>query len=140
MRRASRWVAGGLAALVMLTLLVANLPRGRPWLVDHLGIQPGQDKIGHFWLMGLLGAALVVATRGRSFFGRSLGGPVVLAGAAVLVGLDEALQLVVPGRAATWEDLQASWLGIAVLGGGAWLGCLLVERLAGTGTQRAPEA
>jgi VanZ family protein len=119
-------------ALVVLTLVLANLPRGRPWLVDHLGIQPGQDKVGHFWLMGLFAAALMVALRGLTWRGRTIAGPWVLALAAVLVSFDEALQLVVPGRAATWEDLQASLAGIAVLGVGAWLGCVVVERWRGT--------
>lgn len=119
------------AGLILVMLIVANLPNGRPWLIDSFGIQPGQDKLGHFWIMGSFSAALVVATRGlRAVRSRPLGGVWVLLFAVVLVSVDEAIQILIPGRAATWSDLGASLAGIAVLGVGALALCWIVESAA----------
>lgn len=118
-RAALGWAA--IAAALFITLLAAS-----PWwpgqLVDAI---PGKDKTGHVVLMGLLGAACVVAFAGRTWRGRRIGAGMVLGVVAIAVTVDEIIQAFVPTRTFDLGDLAASLAGIAVIGG---LAALLTRR------------
>lgn len=86
---------------------------------------PGADKSGHFVIMGLLAAVLVWALSGTSWRGYRLTSAVCLTATLLLVSLEEASQLAIPGRTFSWLDLAYSWAGVLVLGG---LAAILVRR------------
>jgi len=87
-----------------------------PWkpLVDAL---PGQDKTGHFLLLGTLSLAVHATWPGRSWLCL---GPLRVTTAtlvlAILAGLEEAGQAAFPLRTVSWEDLVAGLAGILLLG------------------------
>jgi len=87
-----------------------------PWkpLVDAL---PGQDKTGHFLLLGTLSLAVHATWPGRSWLCL---GPLRVTTAtlvlAILAGLEEASQAAFPLRTVSWEDLAAGLAGILLLG------------------------
>ncbi len=89
--------------------------------------------------MGLLAAVLVWTLAGMTWRGVPLGGAFCIVATLCLTSLEEASQVVIPGRTFSWIDLAYSWSGILLLGGFA---ALIRRRGAGTAVSEdaaAPE-
>lgn len=114
MRRGATWAGLALTVAAAISLAATLWPRRFKFLEQSI---PGSDKSGHFVIMGLLAAALVWSLAGTTWRGRRLSGLLCLAGTTVLVSLEEASQLIIPGRTFSWLDLAYSWAGVLVLGG-----------------------
>ena len=76
------------------------------------GHLPGRDITGHFLLMGLLAFFVVMGFASARPAGRRLGVPGAAFIVAVLVTLDELIQLTIPSRTFSLVDLGASYAGI----------------------------
>jgi len=74
---------------------------------------PGNDKTGHFIVMGLLAFVVVLALAGGR---RRIGALVAVAGTLLLVSVEEASQLLLSGRTFSWLDLASSWAGVLTFG------------------------
>ena len=85
---------------------------------------PGSDKIAHFLGPGLLAFCVVLGFSSRAAHHRPLSPLASMAAAALLVTLDEVIQLAIPSRAFELKDLAWSLTGVLVFG------------LAATGLQR----
>jgi VanZ family protein len=114
------WVAA--AWLIAIVALSATASM-RPYLVlqwtHHL---PGRDKTGHFLLMGWFARVSVLAFAGRRVAARRVSALAVTAGVAVIVALEEAVQLWLPHRTFSGVDLASSLAGVASFGAlaGIW--------------------
>ncbi len=113
-RGAVAWAAAAMVAAAGISLAATLWPRRFKFIEQTI---PGGDKAGHFLVMGLLAVVLVWAFAGSSWRGFRLTGAVCLASTLLLVSLEEASQLVIPGRIFSWIDLAYSWAGVLVLGG-----------------------
>ena len=77
---------------------------------------PGGDKFFHFVGMGLLSFCTVLGFSSLSKHGHRLGPTAILAAVALLVTLDEVVQLVIPSRVFALDDLAWSLAGVLVFG------------------------
>jgi VanZ family protein len=77
---------------------------------------PGRDQFAHLIGMGLLTFFMVLGFASRAARGRSLGPLASMAAATLLVTLDEVLQLVIPSRAFSLDDLAWSLSGVLIFG------------------------
>lgn len=112
--------------LFLLALWVIDLANhgGHNVLLGALLSLPGGDKIGHFFVYGLLAASLDVALRWRMW--RLPGGRSAPAGAVLVLAfglLEEASQFFTETRTPDAVDLLANLAGV-------WVCCLLGRRLA----------
>ena len=77
---------------------------------------PGGDKFFHFVGMGLLSFFMVLGFSSLITHGRRLGPTAIMAAAALLVTLDEIIQLAIPSRTFSLDDLAWSLAGVLVFG------------------------
>jgi VanZ family protein len=106
-----RLVALGFTLFILLVAIGADTQR-LPQALYALYEYPGGDKVGHFWLYGMLGFLGGKAWRRPLCSKLSL--PVGVLPAALLAVLEEVSQLFFAGRAADWLDLGAGFAGIGV--------------------------
>ena len=89
---------------------------------------PGGDKFFHFVGMGLLAFFMVLGFSSLTTHDRRLGPTAILAAVALLVTLDEVVQLAIPSRVFDLDDLAWSLAGVLVFGlaatGIKWIGHL----------------
>ncbi len=88
----------------------------RPGWFGFLDSIPGRDKLAHFVVAGLLCFFMVAGLSTISVRGRALGPLVCLLAAAVLITLDELIQLAIVVRTFALADLGWSYAGILVFG------------------------
>lgn len=93
---------------------------------------PGGDKFFHFVGMGLLSFCMVLGFSSLSKHDRRLGPTTILAAVALLVTLDEIIQLAIPSRTFALDDLVWSLAGVLVFGlaatGIKWVGYLRTQK------------
>ena len=77
---------------------------------------PGRDQLAHFVGMGLLSFFMVLGFSSRSARGRSLDPLVIMEAATLLVTFDEVIQLAIPSRTFSLDDLAWSLAGVLVFG------------------------
>lgn len=77
---------------------------------------PGGDKLAHFVGMGLLSFFMVLGLSSLTTHGRPLGPLGSMTAAALLVTLDELIQLAIPSRTYALDDLAWSLAGVLVFG------------------------
>jgi VanZ family protein len=77
---------------------------------------PGGDKFFHFVGMGLLSFFMVLGFSSLTTHGRQIGPTVSMTAVALLVTLDEIIQLVIPSRTFSLGDLAWSLAGVLVFG------------------------
>ena len=77
---------------------------------------PGGDKFAHFLGPGLLAFCMVLGFSSRAAQHRRLSPIASLAAVALLVTLDEVIQLAIPSRAFELKDLAWSLTGVLVFG------------------------
>ena len=77
---------------------------------------PGGDKLFHFVGMGLLAFYMVLGFSSRTTHDHRPGPIAILAAVALLVTLDEAVQLAIPSRVFDLGDLAWSLAGVLVFG------------------------
>jgi len=77
---------------------------------------PGADKFAHFIGMGLLSFFMVLGFSSRTTRGRRLAPFMSMAAAALLVTLDEVVQLAIPSRTFALDDLGWSLAGVLAFG------------------------
>ena len=77
---------------------------------------PGKDLFAHFVGMGLLSFFMVLGFSSRDSRGRSLGPLASMTAATLLVTLDEVIQLAIPSRNFSLDDLAWSFSGVLVFG------------------------
>jgi hypothetical protein len=77
---------------------------------------PGQDKLAHFVGMGLLSFFMVLGFSSHTKHRRTLGPLASMAVTTLLVTLDEVIQLVIPSRTFSLDDLAWSLAGVLVFG------------------------
>ena len=77
---------------------------------------PGGDKFAHFLGPGLLAFFMVLGFASRTAHHRPLSPLASMAAAALLVTLDEVIQLAIPVRAFELKDLAWSLTGVLVFG------------------------
>ena len=87
----------------------------KPWFV-FIYRMPGRDLLAHFVGMGLLSFFMVLGFSSRATRGHSLDPLVSMAAATLLVTLDEVIQLVIPSRTFSLDDLAWSLAGVLVFG------------------------
>ena len=113
-RRAAAWAAGAwLLAIVALSATASLRPL---LLLQWSHYLPGRDKTGHFLLMGGFAGVSVLAFASRRIGARRVSAPVVLAVVALLVVLEECVQLWLPNRTFSLVDLASSLAGVACFG------------------------
>jgi hypothetical protein len=103
-------------------IFIANR-RSTAYILGFVGTIPFGDKIGHFFLMGILSFLVNLILEAREIvFGkiRYLLGSLIV---AVIVTIEEFSQLFIRGRSFDWSDLVADFLGILVFGEFARLAC-----------------
>ena len=113
-----------LAATVSISVLVSV---HREWFKFIYGL-PGSDKLVHFLGPGLLAFCMVLGFSSLATHQRLLSPAASLAAAALLVTLDEVMQLVISTRTFELKDLSWSLAGVLVFGlaaaGIKWVGRL----------------
>ena len=77
---------------------------------------PGGDKFFHFVGMGLLSFFMVLGFSSLTTHGRRIGSTAIVTAVALLVTLDELLQLAIPSRTFSLDDLAWSLAGVLVFG------------------------
>ncbi len=77
---------------------------------------PGRDHLAHFVGMGLLSFFMVLGFSSRATHGHPLGPLMSMAAATLLVTLDEVIQLAIPSRTFSLDDLAWSLAGVLVFG------------------------
>ena len=113
-RRKLAWVATAwLIAIVALSATASLSPHLVLQWTRHL---PGRDKTGHFLLMGGFAGVSVLAFSGRRLAERRLSALAVMAGVALVVVLEETVQLWLPNRTFSGVDLASSLSGVASFG------------------------
>ena len=116
-----------LAYLAMATFfsISALVSARKPWFgfIYHV---PGGDKIAHVLGAGGLAFFMLLGFSSLNASGRPRAAIGSLTAAALLVTVDEVLQLAIPARAFEWSDLGCSLIGVLVFGfiaiGVQWLG------------------
>ncbi|GAB4504759.1 MAG: hypothetical protein Fur0043_17530 [Anaerolineales bacterium] len=108
------------AFFILTVILLADVGR-LSGLLQFLHTIPFGDKVGHFFLIGML-CFLTSGTAMRIFPRRQSGQVVALVclGLAIIFGFEEASQSLLPARKASLFDLLANYAGIAVFGWLAW--------------------
>ncbi len=116
-----KWLTGVFILVLILIVVIANLGLGSTYFPFIYSI-PGLDKIGHFFLMGVLSFLVNFLLKAKKVqilsFSFLLGSLVVI----LVVALEELSQLFLIYRAFSWLDLVFD-LGGIFLGGqlAAWL-------------------
>ena len=99
----------------------------KEWFGFIYGI-PGKDQLAHFVGAGLLSFFMVLGFSSLATQDRRLDPTASLAAAALLVTLDEVVQLAIPSRTFSLNDLAWSLAGVLVFGlaatGIQWIGRL----------------
>ena len=119
-RRKLAWVAAAWLIAIVALSATATL---EPYVVLQWTHQlPGRDKTGHFLLMGGFAGVSVLAFAGRRVAARRVSALAVTAGVALIVTLEEAVQLWLPHRTFSGVDLASSLSGVASFGAlaGIW--------------------
>jgi len=110
-----KWLTGVFIIVLFLIVVIANLGLGSTYFPFIYSI-PGLDKIGHFFLMGVLSFLINILLKAKKVRLLSLdfllGSLVVL----LVVTLEELSQIFLVYRAFSWLDLVFD-LGGVVLGG-----------------------
>jgi VanZ family protein len=88
----------------------------REWFEFIYNDLPGGDKSAHFLGTGLLAFCIVLGFSSRDARQRLLSPIASLAAVALLVTLDEVIQLAIPTRAFELKDLAWSLAGVLVFG------------------------
>ena len=101
-----------ITAFITLSALVSV---HKPWF-GFIYRMPGKDLLAHFVGMGLLSFFMVLGFSSRDSRGRSLGPLASMAAATLLVTLDEVIQLAIPSRTFSLDDLAWSLAGVLVFG------------------------
>ena len=101
-----------IAAFFSLSALVSV---HKPWF-GFIYSMPGRDLLAHFVGMGLLSFFMVLGLSSRSTRGRLLDPLASMAAATLLVTLDEVIQLAIPSRNFSLDDLAWSLAGVLVFG------------------------
>ena len=119
--KAVKWLTGLFIIVLILIVVIANLGLGSTYFPFIYSI-PGLDKIGHFFLMGVLSFLINFLLKAKKIQLLSLDfllGSVVV---FLVVTMEELSQLFLVYRAFSWLDLGFD-LGGVVLGGqvAAWL-------------------
>jgi VanZ family protein len=112
--RARAGLAG--AWLVAIVALSATATLNPGLVLQWTRILPGRDKTGHFLLMGGFAAVSVIAFASPRLGDRRYSTRAVLAVVAVLVTLEEFVQLWLPHRTFSIGDLASSLAGVACFG------------------------
>jgi VanZ family protein len=113
-RRKLAWVATAwLIAIVALSATASLRPQLVLQWTHHL---PGRDKTGHFLLMGGFAGISVLAFAGQRIGARRVSPLAVIAAVALVVVLEEAVQLWLPNRDFSGVDLASSLAGVASFG------------------------
>jgi VanZ family protein len=113
-RRATAWLSAvWLLAIVVLSATASTRPYVVLQWTQHL---PGRDKTGHFLLMGGFAGVSVLAFAGRRLGARRVAVLAVLVVVALLVALEECVQLWLPYRTFSLVDLASSLAGVACFG------------------------
>jgi polysaccharide biosynthesis protein VpsQ len=106
-----KWIAG-LVILAVIWIVIAADMDHLPKIIGMFYKFPFGDKVGHFFLMGLLAYVVNAALLPREV--RLFGRPFLLGTFIVVVTitLEEASQSIFPARSVDIFDLFASYLGI----------------------------
>ena len=120
-----KYIAAILAAFVVAIVILADM-KALPRFLVVLYNYPFGDKVGHFFLFGLLNFIMVL-TAVRSPHTRSpkriaISTSLII---AVVMLLEEMSQIFFPNRTLSIFDLLAGYLGLAL---GGWLACRLRKR------------
>jgi hypothetical protein len=109
--------SGGISYRAIATVLSirALVSLRKPWF-GFIYNFPGGDKFAHFIGPGLLSFLMVLGFSSLATSGRPRAPIACLAAAALLVTLDEVIQLAIPSRAFEWTDLTWSLIGVLVFG------------------------
>jgi VanZ family protein len=110
-----KWLTAVFIVLLILIIIIANLGLG-PSFFPFIYLIPGADKIGHFFLMGILSYLInsllksrVLRLLSKEFLVGSL---IVL----VVVTIEELSQLFLENRAFSVIDLLFDYAGIIIFG------------------------
>ena len=108
-----KWLA---AASVVITLLLSAIASSRFAVRAFSFIRdiPGQDRTGHFVVMGLLCLCVNLGFADARIAGRRLGTPIVTLLVFLGVTLEEYTQALIPRRSFDPLDLLAGYAGIAI--------------------------
>lgn len=94
---------------------------------------PGKDKAVHFVLMGLFAVGVNMCFSCSIFRVMRIPVPKGAVLAAVLVTLDEVVQIWVPGRTFSWADLAMSLAGVVVF---SLLTCVIYRLMLGASDRK----
>ena len=130
-----------IAAVVFLFVLLlivapANLGIGREYYGWWIESFPGNDILGHFFLMGALSFMVNYALSDRRFQLSGLRLQLGSVGVAVFVAAEEFSQLFMAARTFSLVDLAADMTGIAFFG---WLAATVSAREAAQAVENGPD-
>ena len=106
-------------SLLIISIVVAANADTLPLPLEQLAAFPGGDKLGHFFLFGLL-SFLLNKSALVSFPKRNAARLILTVSLflAILIGLEEWSQSLFPARTMSLNDLMASYAGVIMF---AWL-------------------
>ena len=111
---------------LMVIILLRNYNLGSSFFIFFTSI-PYYDKLGHFFLMGILAFLAVIALT-PLFPNRPFRSTVIILGVVLsLIALEEYSQLFIPTRTFSFKDFACDLLG--VLSFGLWGHFLVVKKL-----------
>jgi VanZ family protein len=102
-------------AIVAFFSVNALVSAHKEWF-DFIYSLPGEDKLAHFIVTGLLSFFMVLGFSSLTKHSRPRAPIVCMAAASLLATLDEAIQLVMPSRTFDLRDLAWSLAGVLVFG------------------------
>lgn len=110
-----KWITFSFALFLIVVIFLANMGMGAP-LLSLCYALPGDDRAGHFILMGVMALLLNLAMRGaRVELGRLrlMKGSLLL---SAIIIVEELTQVIMPNRTFSLIDLGASLAGVLVFG------------------------
>ncbi len=110
--------------VVLIFLRNNNLATSFFRLVSHI---PHYDKIGHFFLMGILAYLAVISLIPILPYPKSKSTPIVLGILLTIIALEECSQIFIPTRSFSLADFACDVLGVASFG---FYGHLVVSKQA----------
>jgi len=110
------WLFCLLGVFLLMVIFIAARDSKATWFFATVGKIPSFDKVGHFFIMGLISLCAVAGLAHRLPFSPWRSSWIVMGCVLVLSTIDEISQAFIPSRTFSLADLFASLLGIICLG------------------------
>ena len=110
------WLSCLLGVVLLMVIFIIAHDSKATWFFATVGKIPYFDKVGHFFIMGLISLCAVAGLAHRLPFPPWRSSFIVMGCVFLLSTIDELSQAFIPSRTFSFADLTASILGIIFLG------------------------